>query len=301
MPRILAAALFLALTPVCATAAEEAGAKPIRIVFWNLEWFPGGSPQATTTEAAAQIVSAVPAMAKLAPDITGLTEILNEDAMRIAFFQTPGMTPQVCSVFLDEEGKVTLQQIGIGSRLPAIGAWWENWKESRVTPKRGFSFAAFEVETGKILLVYSVHLKSNRGDAAENFAMREESARQLLSHAAAMEKAYSRMGKVGIIMGGDFNTSLDDPRFSKESTLRDLVKAGFQWCWEGVPFEDRVTLPSQPSNNPAFPPFPDTCFDHAFTKNLELVSAGAPAIEPSPSDHRPVVVEVRFPGAKASE
>jgi hypothetical protein len=301
MLRILAAVLLLALTPVRAIGAESDGTKPVRLVFWNLEWFPGGRPQATTTEAAAQIVSAVPAMATLAPDIVGVTEILNEDAMRIAFFQTPGVTPQVCSVFLDEDSKATLQQIGIGSRLPAIGAWWENWKQARVTPKRGFSFAAFEVEPGKVLLVYSVHLKSNRGDAAENFAMREESTRQLLSHAAAMEKAYSRMGTVGIVMGGDFNTSLDDPRFSAETTLRDLVKAGYQWCWEGVPFEDRVTLPTQPSNNPAFPPFPDTCFDHAFTKNLELVSAGAPAIEPSPSDHRPVVVEVRFPATNPSE
>jgi len=43
--------------------------------------------------------------------------------------------------------------------------------------------------------------QSNRGDAKElqnHIAMREESARQFLSHAAALEKACSALGKVSV-------------------------------------------------------------------------------------------------------
>ncbi len=287
------AAVALALT--LGTSGLQGEETPLRVVFWNVEWFPGGSPQATPFDSVRQIMELVPAMAGLSADIVGFTEILNEGAMEVALLKTPGVTPQVCSAFLDDDGLVTRQQIGIASRLPAMNAWWENWKTARVTPKRGFTFAAFEPLPGQVLLIYTVHLKSNRGDQVENFAMREESARQLLLHVTTMEKAYAGRGKVGIIIGGDFNTSLDDPRFDQEKTLRALQKAGFVWGWEGMPFADRVTLPTKPSNNPNLPPFPDTCFDHAFVKNLKVVSAKVGVFDPAPSDHRPVILEITFP------
>ncbi|MDX2079370.1 MAG: endonuclease/exonuclease/phosphatase family protein [Terrimicrobiaceae bacterium] len=280
--------------------ALPASAAPLRLVFWNIAWFPGGHPNATPFDSVAQIVDVVPAVASLDPDIIGLTEILNEEAMEIAFYQTPGLRPQVCSVFLDDEGIVTRQQIGIASKMPAMNAWWENWRARRIAPKRGFSFAAFEPEPGRILLVYTVHLKSNRGDSTENFAMREESARQLLAHVSEMEKAYAGRGTIGVIIGGDFNTSLDDPKFADEQTLRDLKKAGFTWGWTDVPFAERITLPSKPSNNPEFPPFPDTCFDHAFFKNVRVRSARVVPVEPNPSDHRPIVFEIEIPAPPAS-
>jgi len=292
---------LLALVAFAPLQAEDGATKSVRAVFWNIAWFPGGEPEASAPQAVDQIVKVVPAMAALAPDILGVCEVLNEQAIDISLYKTPGVTTQVCSAFLDEKtGLPTRQQIGIASRLPAMSAWWEEWKPSKANPKRGFTFAAFQPVPGHTLLVYTVHLKSNRGDEKENFAMREESSRQLLDHVAAMEKAYAVTGKVSVIIGGDFNTSLDDPKFTKEKSLIDLQKAGFVWCWEGIPFKDRVTLPSEPSKNPNYPPFPDTCFDHVFAKNVKLRSARVEVVEGKPSDHRPVVVELDFPSPSPS-
>lgn len=278
---------------LCAQEPNPAS-KNLRAVFWNLEWFPGSRPQATVAEAMDQIVKVVPAVAALKADIFGTTEVHGPNAIAISLYQSPGMSTQVCSEFLDDAGKPTFQQIGIASRLPAMSAWWENWKQGSITPKRGFAFSAFEPSPGNILLVYAVHLKSNRGELAENIAMREESVRQLLDHVKEMEKAYAPLGKVAVIVGGDFNTTLDDPKFDQEKTLRMLQKSGFSWCWEGIPFKDRVTLPSAPPRNPKLPPFPDVCFDHIFTKGVKVTSASVVPIEGEPSDHRPIVVDLEF-------
>ena len=294
-------ATFVLLSLVCFTFSSRAEeTKSLRVVFWNLEWFPGGSPTATSEEVVAQITKAVPAVAKLAPDIFCAEEILNDKAMEVSLYKTPGVTPQVCSAFLDDIGAVTLQQIAIASKSPANACWWESWKPGAVTPKRGFSLAVFEPVAGNVLLVYAVHLKSNRGKLAEDIAMREESARQLLAHVAEMEKAYGTMGKVGVVIGGDFNTSGDDAKFRGEQTLEMFRKAGFTWAWEGVPFKSRVTIPSTPSHNPNFPPFPDACFDHVFTKGVKVSSASVPPVEDNPSDHRPVEVNLEYPAPPAA-
>jgi len=273
---------------------EAGDSRNVRVVFWNMEWFPGGHPQASTTEVVEQICEAVPAIASLEPDIFCAEEILSGKALEVALYKTPGVIPQVCSGFVDDGGTVTLQQIAIASRFPAVGGWWENWKQAAVTPKRGFSVAVFEPVPGQVLLVYALHLKSNRGDPAGNTAMREESVKQLLRHVAVMEKAYGKMGHVGIVVGGDFNTSTDDPKFQDEKTMEMLRKAGFDWVWEGIPFEDRVTLPTAPSLNPQYPPFPDACFDHAVTKGVKVSSASVAALQPNPSDHRPVVLDLEY-------
>jgi hypothetical protein len=61
----------------------------------------------------------------------------------------------------------------------------ESFKPSAASPPRGFSFAAIR-RGNTMLLVYSVHLKSNRGALEEDIAKREEAARHLLAHASEM-------------------------------------------------------------------------------------------------------------------
>ena len=95
---------------------------------------------------------------------------------------------------MGSSGPVSIQQTAIASNRPAESAWSESFKPSPVTPPRGFSFAA--IRHGKtLLLIYSVHFKSNRGDATSNIGKREEAARQLLAHVAEMERVYSRTQK----------------------------------------------------------------------------------------------------------
>jgi hypothetical protein len=47
-----------------------------------------------------------------------------------------------------------------------------------------------------VLLVYSVHFKSNLGELQIDIAKREEAARQLIAHTAEMERLYSTDAKV---------------------------------------------------------------------------------------------------------
>lgn len=290
----LLALALLGLAPLRAAEATPPPA-PLKIVFWNIQWFPGGDLHASEADAA-QVPLVQAAIAALNPDILGMEEIRDAAAADLAIAKVPGMQVQVCSDFLGRNGEKTTQQVVIASRQPAMGAWWEDWKQgSATTPKRGFAFAAFQPAPGHVLLVYTVHLKSNRGKLDENMAMREESATQLLSHVAAMEKVYSTLGTVSIVLGGDFNTSVDDAKFGLEKTLPMLTAAGFESCWKNRPLTERVTLPSEPSKNPKYPPFPDACFDFAFVKNGKFRSARVDIPAGKPSDHRPVVVELELP------
>jgi hypothetical protein len=77
-----------------------------------------------------------------------------------------------------------------------MSAWAEEWKAGgAITPPRGFAFAAYELAPKQLLLVYALHLKSNRGELVENVAIREESMRQLLAHMKEMEAAYGNSGR----------------------------------------------------------------------------------------------------------
>ena len=77
-----------------------------------------------------------------------------------------------------------------------------------------------------MLLVYTVHLMSNRSELQADIAKREEAARQLLVHAAEMERLYSKVKKVVTILAGDFNIDPTDPRFASEQRpLRHCAKS----------------------------------------------------------------------------
>src|SRR4029450_2208462 len=97
------------------------------------------------------------------------------------------------------------------------------------------------------LLCYSLHLKSNLGELRSNIAMRHESSRQLLQHVSEMLKVYAQRAPCGVIVAGDMNTSLDDPKFGSDASIRALIAAGFYWTHEGVPFEKRTTIPADGS------------------------------------------------------
>ena len=72
---------------------------------------------------------------------------------------------------MGSSGPLSIQQLAIASNRPAEAAWSEPFKPSPSTPPRGFSFAA--IRHGKtVLLIYSVHFKSNRGEAITNIATR---------------------------------------------------------------------------------------------------------------------------------
>jgi endonuclease/exonuclease/phosphatase family metal-dependent hydrolase len=132
-------------------------------------------------------------------------------------------------------------------------------------------------------LVYSVHLKSNRGEPATNIAKREEAARQLLAYVSEMERVYSGSGKAVTIIGGDFNTDPTDARFASERTFA-MFRKNFAWSWENIPLSDRVT-------NPATGRYPDACFDGFLVRGTAKLSCKLIPIQ-GVSDHFPVVLTI---------
>jgi endonuclease/exonuclease/phosphatase family metal-dependent hydrolase len=277
-------ALVLLLSVIVASDAvrDTQAAKPITASFWNIQWFPGRRPNAKPAEEQRQISEVHRDIAQFQSDIIGMEEVRDWKNAALAVQPLAGFKVDVCSIFPPREGQTGTQQVAIASRLQPMSAWAEAWKTSgAITPPRGFAFAAYEIAPRQMLLVYAVHLKSNRGEIHEDIAIRSESMRQLVSHINAMSSAYGKLGAVTCIVGGDFNTAPDDPRFAGEKTVPTLLGAGFRWAWQNVPAADRVTLPPDKR-------FPAACFDQIFYRGGSLLRAWVTPTSPRSSDHRAV-------------
>ena len=280
LPRLLLA--LLVVSALCATNHAQPPAKPaqtIRIVSWNLNWFPGKKPEPSAEEEKAHMEQAQAALRELKPDVLLLQEVRDWKSAEQLCSAVPGLRMQVISRFQPRP-----QNQVIATRLPVDSTWSDEWKHGADGPPRGYVFTAIELPQKRFLLTYSLHLKSNVGAPAMNLPKRQEAARQLLAHTQEMQKLYGARGACGLLVGGDMNTSLDDPRFSGEQTLRALNAAGFHWTFAGVPFANRITIPKEGS-------FPDNCFDHIFTTGLGRQTA---SVRPYPgrSDHNPVVLDL---------
>lgn len=210
----------------------------------------------------------------------------------VAVQPLPGFKVDVCANFPPREGQTEAQEVAITSRLSPVSAWAEEWQANgAIVPPRGFAFAAYEIAPRQLLLVYGLHLKSNRGDRDENIALRQESMRQLHAHISAMEAAYSKMGTITWIVGGDCNTSLDDHQYAGEKTLRSLIDSGFAWAFQNMPLGSRITLPPDKG-------FAGTCFDHIFYRGAKLRKSWVANSSPISSDHRPVIATFDLPANK---
>jgi hypothetical protein len=175
--RVLVVALLFVVR--CAFATE-----PLKLVTWNLEWFPGGSPGASLDAGADRMIAAQNALRVINPDILCLQEIRDWSVANELVSVLPGYYLAVVSAF---GGK---QQQVIATRLPVDSAWADVWKSSRhLDLPRGYSFAAIRLPNNVMLLTYSVHMKANGRDSLmEDISKREASAAQLIAHEQAMEK-----------------------------------------------------------------------------------------------------------------
>ncbi|MEY2528523.1 MAG: Endonuclease/Exonuclease/phosphatase family [Verrucomicrobiota bacterium] len=249
-----------------------------------MQWFPGRRPNASRWEEDRQIRSLHRDIAQVDSDLVAFEEVRNFEQAAVAVKPLPGFKVDVCSNFPAREGQVETQQVAITSRLQPLAAWAESWKpRSAITPPRGFAFAAYEIAPRQILLVYALHLKSNRGEIHEDMRIREESMNQLLAHTKAMKAAYEKLGSLTWIIGGDFNTAPDDPRFTREKTVPALLAQDFRWAWDGVPFRSRITVPADER-------YPAASFDQVFYRGGALTKAWLVGTSPQSSDHRAVSV-----------
>lgn len=261
----------------------------VTVMTWNLEWFPGKDPYPSPLTARIQMNSAQRTLKQLNPDILIGLELRDWKVFNQLISVIPDMRVHVVSAFrFNDSGDIQKQQIGIASRLPANSCWFEPWKPTLDKLPRGFSFAALEdPKSQKLLMIYGLHLKSNRGgrDSAgekANVALRHEAIRQLLEHTKTMETIYQSKNIKGWIVAGDFNTN-DDNQFKGDQTVDKMKGAGFWDSWANIPPAKRKTWRGGGS-------FSGTTFDYIFTKKLGFPKAqiaNAPSIT---SDHLPVLI-----------
>jgi len=269
----------------------------LRVICWNIEWFPGMTRNPTPEQAAAHAELVKAEIKRLNPDILLAQEIGNWQAFADLVAVVPGLQPAVVSAFKSEEtGDYWPQQLAIASRLPVFAAWSEEWSAGEaITPRRGFSaIAALVPDSDKILLFYSLHLKSNRSrsdaDAQLNFDTRDESIRQILRHAQDMETVVFKDRIAGVVVGGDFNTN-HDGQFG-DNVIRMMEQGGFVSSWGDTPRKDRATWRGNDR-------FEATTFDYIFTKGLGNPKAKLLEVPEGRSDHRPFGIEIAFPSAAA--
>jgi endonuclease/exonuclease/phosphatase family metal-dependent hydrolase len=283
-------AAFLALS-----ITGYSGAQTVRCTTWNLQWFPNGSANETSTAQQEQRIKEVADVLRpINPDIVLLQEVRDYDACaRLGQAIAPGIYHvAICSAFKEPfQRGLGKQQVAILSKYQAQAAWSEPWKSMNgVDPPRGFAFAWFKIGN-EDLGVYSVHLKSNliiRGnkeaETAKNIRKREIAIAQLLTHIRDVIGTTMPTIK-GVVIGGDFNTNHDQAMFSAERTLDSLADVGYQNGFEGLSLVQRVT-------HPAHHGFPDATFDFVFVKGL---TASQPTITVNnASDHWPVTREFRL-------
>jgi endonuclease/exonuclease/phosphatase family metal-dependent hydrolase len=259
----------------------------VKVISWNLEWYPGLKPEPTLEAEAQHEKELMKALPSLGADVICVQEVVSARSLTRAVNSVPGLKVAFTSDFADAP-----QETAVISRYPVIEkgavAFTAN---GPVQPPRGFTFAALDVGEGDALVVYSLHLKSNRGEAAENFAMRQEAALQVTKHALATVerlKADGQKRRVAALVAGDFNSDPQNGKWEGDGTWSAFAKAGFKWSWEGVELKDRNSW----VGNERFEP---TCFDHIMVLARDgLASGKAHLLEPAVriGDHLPVALEV---------
>lgn len=258
--------LLVALAALSVTSLPAA--PPLKVVSWNIEWFPGKRPTASAEEADKHMKDARAVLKKLDPDVFVATEIRDWASFQELISVVPGLVTHVVSNFVDPEtGEIRPQQIGIASKLTCRAAAWEAWKANVPNPARGFSFAALEEKDGGLLMIYGNHFKSNRGEPAEVAAMRNDQARQLAGQRSVIEKAFLGRKISGWILAGDFNTN-HDGQFPGCNVVADLTAAGFYNTWANTPQKKRLTWRARPDGK-----YASTTFDYFFTLGLGTPTA----------------------------
>lgn len=285
------ASMLLISSSTKSVAAEPKNV--LRVISWNIEWFPGKRHTSTPEQAAAHMELVQGEIKRLNPDILLAQEIGNWQAFSDLVSVAPGLQPAVVSAFTSEEtGAYWSQQLAIASRLPVFAAWSEPWKAGeKITPRRGFSAIAVTLpDSDKILLFYSVHLKSNRSssdaDTQLNYATRNESAQQLLQHVNHMETVVFKDRVAGVVIGGDFNTN-HDGQFG-DKVIEIMEKGGFTSSWGDTPSQARATWRGNDR-------FAAATLDYIFTKGLGNPKATLLEIPDGRSDHWPLSIEIPLP------
>jgi endonuclease/exonuclease/phosphatase family metal-dependent hydrolase len=242
-------------------------AAPVRVVTWDLQpkdpaamnTAPQALPDAIATEATR-------VFKQLNPDVIVLQDVPDSAACD-ALIQS--LRPEeyqlaVLSAFRDgQTGAVTRQQTAILSRTPVSRPRWDDWRSrnSSAAAPGGFASAIVRLENRDVA-VFAVQLSDGSNNAAwespAQQAAREDAARQLVEQIDALGDAAN--GGPAVVVAGDFNTTVEDAKLSRELTLTRLERAGLSNAFGDLPAERRITFPGNGQR-------PDATVDYIFTRD----------------------------------
>lgn len=204
-----------------------AEAETLRIISLNAEWFPGRSPEPSVFAEQLHMHQLQQMLAYENPDILLLQEIRHSQSVTQLLAVLPDFELHTISHFNGS------QKLAVASRFEALAAWSKQWyAEEKYHPPRGFAAAVLELPGAQSLAVYSVHFKSNYqaedGDALTNAVLREVAATQLLEHSKQLLTQQWRHPLLGVVAGGDINTTYPLPLVDGEKTFKILEQGGLK-------------------------------------------------------------------------
>lgn len=268
------------LEPVEAWVPPEA--QEIRVVDWNIRWFPSGYPEPRSKAVeTANIRTAAAVIRALEPHIFCAEEIRSAEvaqqlADEIALLQ---FDLAVCSAYTNYDGTAGMQQTAIYSSYTVLTNKWDSWHTvGYIDPPRGYAFALLDAPGGPVG-VFSVHLKSNYiSPEAENprkLGYINRLKRQFASdQLRSLVKEWKDTGFVPentrFLVAGDFNTE-ESKKWKGETTLSAFRKEGWRSCYEGQKPEACYTVAAEPEYG-----YDAVTFDYIFSlgfagqKNLKL-------------------------------
>ena len=258
---------------------------------WNGNWFPSGRAEhrahpdveaATISAAAKMLANGLRAVDPAGTNdvILCLSEMRGPKAASnlVAQIGRSGLQIVIISGYRRRD-RFDQQQDAIATTLPVAEAHWSRWRgKGKMTPPRGYAFAAIVIDQATTANVYAVHLKSNYGAttaeiAAANRAKRTASIEQLL----AAERPKRGRSARPVIVAGDMNADKWGRGFEGEELFGLLEAAGYANPLGKLPPDSRGTHPSRK--------WGDSALDYVFLRGLRSVRL--PHIEPNDglSDH----------------
>ncbi|MDR2463306.1 MAG: endonuclease/exonuclease/phosphatase family protein [Verrucomicrobiales bacterium] len=255
-----ASALAL-LPPKIVIPPHETGAadheKNFSIGCWNIEWFPGRNPRRAAPHLPRlQIKGVQEILADQNPTIMFACEIRSLADLKKLQLNYPNLACTDIPRPADDDTGLPNQGLAVLSRHPWREIWALDFHEFPAAfnrPARGILGVQFILPNKEPLTVYAVHLKSNLGNPAANRAKREAAIDYLQWD---WRRRKLNPARDHIMLLGDFNTSVHDPIFKQEQTLRRLFKLGFTDAADGLPPGQRITIPADNEG------YPDNDFDH---------------------------------------
>ncbi|MEM1156878.1 MAG: endonuclease/exonuclease/phosphatase family protein [Verrucomicrobiota bacterium] len=261
--------------------------------FWNIRWFPGHHPvEQDENSRDAQIKAVNGLIQQWNPTVLFACEVRDLKHWKKIRPRYPYLACTDIVRLASENAELPQQGVAVMSKLPWESIWTLDFSELPETPdrpSRGILGVQFKLPEGNLLTCYAFHLKSNRGGISETLIRRQRAVNYL-------QWDWQRLGldpqKDAILLLGDFNTSAQDPAFKQDRTIAMLQDLGFHHAAEGLPREQRLTIPASR--------YPANDFDHIMISDAAMVMLeGDPEVKQEVrdvprevSDHSAVFLDV---------